>query len=107
MSSADLSQKTGGSREKLWAHAEAVSGPRHGRVNFLQLEEKARYIVKSFRFFGLQTGRQEVPFRGRRYRNFIASFDFSFMTKVTRTVVGALHMLADNTSATNTEPPSC
>jgi Zn-dependent M28 family amino/carboxypeptidase len=71
----ELSQATEVGCERLRAHAEAVSGPRHGRINFLQLEEKARYIEETFRSFGLQTAIQEVPFRGRRYRNLIATLE--------------------------------
>jgi Zn-dependent M28 family amino/carboxypeptidase len=61
--------------ERLRTHAEAVSGLRHGRRNFLQLEEKSRYIEETFLSFGLQTAIQEVPFRGRRYRNLIATIE--------------------------------
>jgi hypothetical protein len=35
----------------------------------------------------------------------VATLDFPFMAKVTRAVVGALHMLAGNASETNAEPP--
>jgi Zn-dependent M28 family amino/carboxypeptidase len=75
MPSVDFSQETEVSGKRLRTHTEAVSGPRHGRVNFLQLEQKARYIEATFRSFGLQTTIQEVPFRGRRYRNLIATLE--------------------------------
>lgn len=63
------------SNERLRTHAEAVSGLRHGRRNFLQLEKKALYIEETFRSLGLQVAIQEVPFRGRRYRNLIATLE--------------------------------
>ncbi len=75
MPSAALPPASEVSCKSLREHAEAVSGLRHGRTNFLQLEEKARYIEESFRSFGLQTASQEVPFRGRSYRNLIATFE--------------------------------
>lgn len=59
--------------ERLKEHVSALEGERHGRENYDALEEKGRFVEAAFRSLGLPVTSQPVPFKGREYRNIIAT----------------------------------
>ncbi len=63
------------SRERLDEYVRKLEGLRHGTENYATLEEKACFIEEEFKSFGLRVENQPVPYKGRHYRNIIATLD--------------------------------
>ena len=64
---------SGVSRERLEGHVRALEGLRHGSADRAALEERGRFIEEVLRSCGLPVENRPVSFRGRTYRNIVAS----------------------------------
>ncbi len=73
---------------RLQGYLGAVEGVRHGTENYALLDETAHYLETTFRSFGLGVTHQEVFFKGRPYRNIIATLEGSAPEK-DRLLIGA------------------
>jgi Zn-dependent M28 family amino/carboxypeptidase len=61
------------SKGRLYDYVRALEGLRHGTENYESLDEKAGFIEDELRSFGLAMESQPVLYKGRRYRNIIAT----------------------------------
>lgn len=59
--------------ENLRYYTSSITGLRHAWKNPSELEERARFVQRTFASFGLTVESQEVPFHGRTYRNIIGT----------------------------------
>jgi Zn-dependent M28 family amino/carboxypeptidase len=73
---------------RLEQYVRKLEGLRHGTENYAALEEKARFIEEELISFGLRVENQPVPYKGRRYRNIIATLEGTGSGKE-RLLVGA------------------
>lgn len=58
---------------RLEGYVRKLEGLRHGTENYTVLEEKARFIEEELLSFGFRVENQPVPYKGRRYRNIVAT----------------------------------
>lgn len=61
----------------LREHVQRLAGLRHGVENYAELEKRGEYIETFFRSCGLPVRNQYLLFKGRRYRNIIATVEGS------------------------------
>lgn len=61
----------------LREHVRKLAGLRHGVENYAELEKRGEYIESVFRSYGLPVRNQYLQFKGRRYRNIIATAEGS------------------------------
>lgn len=59
----------------LREHVQKLAGLRHGVENYAELEKRGEYIEEFFRLCGLPVRNQYLQFKGRRYRNIIATME--------------------------------
>ncbi len=59
--------------ENVKHYASCITGLRHAWSNPSELEDKARFVERTFESMGLGVESQAVPFRGRTYRNIIGT----------------------------------
>lgn len=67
----DLVNEVQGKRLEEWVRS--LEGLRHGTENYLTLEEKAGFIEENMSAWGLPVENQIFIYKGRRYRNIIAT----------------------------------
>ena len=60
---------------RLEEYVRKLEGLRHGTENYAVLEEKAGLIEDELSYFGLRVENQPFPYKGRRYRNIIATLE--------------------------------
>ncbi len=68
--------------KRLEESVRALEGLRHGTENYSALEEKARFIEEQLLSCGLRVENQTVPYKGKRYRNIIATLEGTGSGKV-------------------------
>lgn len=62
-------------RDRLQEYVRALEGLRHGTENYAALEEKALLVEHELRSSGLEVEIQPVQYKGRIYRNVVATLD--------------------------------